>query len=240
MGARFQELDWRTTRLGEISLRRRRDPASGEDVYEVKLDDDFLMSSMFTAGEVALAQLGLESAEGRELDVVVGGLGLGHTADAVLDDPRLRSLLVVEALPEVIGWHERGLVPLGPRLAGDDRCRLVPGDFFALALGADGFDAERPGRRFDAVLLDVDHAPDHVLHPSHAALYEPDGLRALAAKLRPGGVFALWSNDPPADAFLTALGEVFDRPRAHDVRFDNPLQGGTSANTVYVGHAPAN
>lgn len=87
MSARFQELDWQPTPMGEISLRRRRDPSSGEDVYEVKLGDEYLMSSLFTEGEVELTRLGLaELAEG-PLDVVVGGLGLGYTARTALDDP---------------------------------------------------------------------------------------------------------------------------------------------------------
>ncbi|MFE1152657.1 spermidine synthase, partial [Streptomyces sp. NPDC058830] len=53
MSLRFEEIDWRPTRLGDISLRRRRHPASGDDVYEVKLGDEFLMSSLFTEGEIA-------------------------------------------------------------------------------------------------------------------------------------------------------------------------------------------
>ncbi|MGP4113621.1 spermidine synthase [Streptomyces sp. 4N509B] len=239
MSARFQEIDWCPTEKGEISLRRRRDPLSGADVYEVKLDDAFLMSSQFTAGEIALAELGLARLPpGSDPDVVVGGLGLGHTAEAVLDNPRVRSLVVVEALGEVIGWHERGLVPLGTRLTSDPRCRLVRGDFFTMAADESGFDPEAPGRRFHAVLLDIDHAPDHVLHPGHAAFYEADGLRRLRAHLHPGGVFALWSNDPPSDHFGSVLAEVFVDCEAHVVTFDNPLQGGTATNTVYVARTP--
>jgi spermidine synthase len=236
MNARFQEIDWRPTPMGDISLRRRRDPASGEDVYEVKLGDEFLMSSLFTAGEIALTRLGLGELPAGQggLDVVVGGLGLGYTARAALDDPRVGTLTVIDALGEVIEWHKRGLVPLGAGLAGDPRCRLVRGDFFALAADPGGLDPEAPGRRFHAVLLDVDHSPRHVLHPRHAALYTPGGLRALAALLHPGGVFALWSNDPPDAAFSEVLGAVFARSAAHVVDFDNPLQGGTATNTVYV------
>ncbi|MEU0939440.1 MULTISPECIES: spermidine synthase [unclassified Embleya] len=234
MSARFEELDWRPTPMGEISLRRRRDPATGEDVYEVKLGDEFLMSSLFTAGEIALTRLGLAALPEGELDVVVGGLGLGYTAKAALDDPRLRSLIVVDALGEVIDWHRRGLVPLGLALADDPRCRLSQGDFFALAGDPRGFDPQEPGRRFHAILLDVDHSPRHVLHPSHAALYRPAGLRALADRLHPDGIFALWSNDPPDAEFGEVLGQVFTDPVAHVVDFDNPLQGGTSTNTVYV------
>jgi spermidine synthase len=232
MSARFEELDWRKTPMGEISLRRRWDPALRVDVYEVKLDEDFLMSSVFTAGEIALARLGLAESSGDGLDVVVGGLGLGYTAGAVLEDDRVRSLAVVEALGEVISWHERALLPLSPRLTDDRRCRLVRGDFFALA--ATGFDPETPERRFHAVLLDIDHSPRHVLHPGHAGFYRPEGLRRVAERLHPGGVFALWSNDPPDAEFGAVLTEVFARHEAHVVEFDNPLQGRKATNTVYV------
>ncbi|MBK3574327.1 spermidine synthase [Streptomyces sp. MBT65] len=239
MGLRFEEIDWRPTPIGEISLRRRRHPVSGDDVYEVKLGDEFLMSSLFTTGEIALTELALAILPDTELDVAVGGLGLGYTAQAVLDDPRVRTLAVIDALAEVIDWHQRGLVPLGARLTSDARCRLLHGDFFALAAGPSGLDPTEPGRRFHAILLDVDHSPRHVLHPRHAALYQPAGLRALAGHLHPGGVFALWSNDPPDPQFTSALSEVFAHTAAHVVAFDNPLQGGTSTNTVYLaGKAP--
>ncbi|CAM5289060.1 polyamine aminopropyltransferase [Streptomyces canus] len=234
MSLRFEEIDWQPTPIGEISLRRRRHPVSGDDVYEVKLGDEFLMSSLFTTGEIALTELALAQLPDTELDVAVGGLGLGYTARAALDDPRVRSLIVIDALAEVIDWHQRHLVPLGARLTSDARCRLVHGDFFALAADPGGLDPQEPGRRFHAILLDVDHSPRHVLHPRHAALYRPAGLRALAAHLHPDGVFALWSNDPPDEEFSSALREVFAQSSAHVVDFDNPLQGGTSANTVYL------
>ncbi len=60
------------------------------------------------------------------------------------------------------------------------------------------------------------------------------GSAPSAEHLHPGGVFALWSNDPPDEQFTSALAEVFPRSAAHVVDFDNPLQGGTSTNTVYV------
>jgi len=169
----FEELDYRPTPLGALSLRRRRDPATGEDVFEVKLGEAFLMTSRVTASEIALARLGLAAAGGRELAVVVGGLGLGYTAAAVLEEARVASLLVVELFEPVIDWHRRHLVPQGRILTGAPRCRLLQGDFFALAAGAGGFDPERPGRRFDAVLLDIDHSPDFLLDPENAGFYTP-------------------------------------------------------------------
>jgi spermidine synthase len=237
LGARFSEIDWQSTPIGAISLRRRLDPALQVDVYEVKLNDEYLMSSLFTLGETELARLALAELPGTDLDVLVGGLGLGYTAMAVLDDPRVNSLTVVEALGEVIGWHQRGLLPFAARLTADPRTRLVHGDFFALVDGVAGLDPGAVGRRFHAVLVDIDHSPRQFLHDSSAAFYHPDGLRRLAANLHPGGVFALWSNDPPDDEFLATLGAVFAMPQAHVVEFRNPLQDRVGTNTVYLARA---
>lgn len=157
MSVYFEELDFRPTPMGALSLRRRRQLSTGIDVYEIKLGDEFLMSSLFTVAEIALARLGLAALQRTDLDVAVGGLGLGYTAQAVLEDPRVRSLIVVDALAEVIEWHERGLLPLGEQLTADPRCRLVHGDFFAMS--ASTLDPQAPGRRFDAVLVDIDHSP---------------------------------------------------------------------------------
>jgi spermidine synthase len=234
VSARFEELDYRQTPMGAISLRRRRDPGLGTDVYEVKLDDDYLMSSLFTDAEVEVARLALAELTGDRLDVVVGGLGLGYTAQTVLADPRVRSLVVVEALGEVIEWHQRGLVPLGSALTGDSRCRLVQGDFFALAASPTGLDPDAAGRQFDAVVVDIDHSPRHLLHPDHAGFYTPGGLRQLAGRLRPGGVFSLWSNDAPDRDFLSTLSGAFAGAHAEVVRFPNARHDSESTNTVYV------
>jgi spermidine synthase len=239
MSAHFEEIDWRQTSMGAISLRRRRELSLGIDVYEVKLDDDFLMSSLFTEGEIALARLGLADLPGADLDVVVGGLGLGYTAQGVLEHARVRSLVVVEALGEVIEWHERELVPLGARLTSDPRCRLVHGDFFAMAGAPWGFDPEAGGRRFHAILVDIDHSPSHVLSPSHTSFYQPAGLRRLSGHLHPGGVFALWSNSPPDEDFISVLANVFADSEAHVVAFHNPLQDREASNTVYVARSEA-
>ena len=235
MSVNFEELDFRPTPIGVLSLRRRRQLSTGIDIYEIKLGDEFLMSSLFTAAEIELARLGLAGLERSGLDVVVGGLGLGYTAQAVLEHERVRSLIVVDALAEVIEWHEQELLPIGEQLNGDARCRLVHADFFAMTLSREGYDRDAAGRRFDAILVDIDHSPRNLLHPRHAALYTRHGLARLAEHLHPGGVFALWSNDPPDDAFMAALGSVFVTPAAHVVTLPNAQGDGEASNTVYVG-----
>lgn len=198
-----------------------------QDLFEVKLNDEFLMSSLFTLGETELARLALARLPGDgPFDVVVGGLGLGYTAHEALADSRVGSLLVVEAIDHVIRWHRQELIPDTRGLAADPRTTLLHADFFALGFGE--------GRLFHAILLDIDHSPRHVLNDAHRHLYTPDGLRALSHLLHPGGVFALWSNDPPDPDFGALLDDVFGAHEACTVSFHNPFQDRESSNTVYL------
>jgi spermidine synthase len=236
MSILYEELDFRTTPIGELMLRRRRMPELGEcDIYEVKLGDDFLMTSLFHEAESQLATLALGALDRGELDVVVGGLGLGYTAVAALEDPRVASLVVVDYLEGVIEWHQAGLVPLGKTLTDDPRCRLVHADFFALARDAENsFDPARPKKLHDAILLDIDHTPTNVLHQTNTQFYTREGLTELAQHLNPGGVFALWADGAPEAFFADRLHEVFDEADAHTIEFKNPITAGTSLGAVYV------
>jgi spermidine synthase len=232
----FEELDYQKTPLGDISLRRRVDPRlGGEIIYEVKLNDEFLMSSLFALAEVQLAKLALATQDGTALDVVVGGLGLGYTAVAALAEPVVRSLMVVEVLAAVIDWHQMGLVPCATELIADPRCSLVQEDFFKLASSDhSGFDRRDPKGLVHAILLDIDHSPSHWLNPTNGLFYTQRGLSNLADKLHPGGVFAMWSNEPPNEKFTSLLGSVLNSCQPHTVRFSNPYSDGVSTNTVYV------
>jgi spermidine synthase len=230
VSARLEELDFQSTPMGELTLRRRHEPTLDVDVYEVKLGDEYLMSSLFTVAEEELARRGLGVVDRDELDVMVGGLGLGYTAVTALHDSRVAKLTVVDVLAPVIDWHRRKLLPVSAELVDDPRTLLVEDDFFALMRAEPAAD----GSRYDAILVDIDHTPRHRLADSHGDLYSPAGLRAASRHLRPGGAFGLWSDDPPDDVFLADLASVFASSAARIVDFDNPLTGGISSNTVYV------
>lgn len=231
----IEELGYQETPLGELTLRRRVEPRlGGVQVYEVKLGEEYLMSSLFTESERQLATLGLAPLSG-ELDVVIGGLGLGYTAVETLKNSNVGNLLVIDIFETVIDWHRSRIVPNGKTLTGDPRCELRQGNFFELA--RTGFDTDAPDRKFDAVLLDIDHSPEHYLDRTNESLYSTEGLEAIRHQLKPGGTFALWSNDPVNKDFTAHLQSVFHSAAAHDITFPNPYTGSTSRNSVYIARA---
>lgn len=236
MSRLFEELDYAPTPIGAISLRRRHILALKIDVFEILLGEEHLMSSLFTASEIALADKGLAALGGDMLDVLVGGLGLGYTAQAVLAHESVADLTVVDLLEPVIRWHEEGLVPMKTELADSPRCRLVQGDFFAMAASEDGFDRDQPGRQYDALLIDIDHTPERLLHGGSKGFYTPEGLRAVQRFVKPGGIVGLWSDEAPDEAITALLGQAFDAAWAEPVVFANPLQDGREVTqAVYLG-----
>lgn len=234
----FEEIEFRQTPIGTLSLRRRRLSAGGEDIWEIKLDDGYLMSSQFIDGEVALAALALEMVHGEALDVVVGGLGLGYTAEAALSDPRVSRLTVVELIPEVIEWHTDRTLPLGEAVAGDPRCRLHQGDFFVLSGIPGGYEEDRSPRSYDAVLVDIDHSTRHLIDAGSASFYQAPALAQLARQLKPGGVFALWSSDAEDAEFIEAMKASFVDVRAERVEFEHPGRPDPVFNIIYLGRRP--
>jgi spermidine synthase len=230
----FEELDYRQTDLGELILRRRAVLSmGGAEVFEVKLDGEFLMSSLVNEAEIALATEALQLVECGACDVLVGGLGLGYTAKAALDSEKVRSVVVVEYLDGVIDWHQRHLVPLGQAITDDPRCSVIPGDFFKVVMSTSD-DSPLAGRRFHAIMLDIDHSPQCLLQPGHAAFYTREGLERLAGRLERGGVFTVWSADPPEEMFLDGLRSVFADVRVRECTFHNPLLNQDDVNYIYV------
>ena len=203
------------------------------------MNEEFLMSSLFVEAELQLSHLALAAIADvftEELNVVVGGLGLGYTAVAALEHSTVASLKVIDVMAPVIDWHQRGLVPMGEKLTEDSRCELVLADFFALATAdTNGFGASNQDQKVHAVLLDIDHTPSFWLSEGNGSFYTEQGLKSLADKILPGGVFGLWSDELPDERFVQLLEKIFTSVESHVVTFPNPYTKNESTNTVYLG-----
>lgn len=219
----FEVLAAEDSPIGMICLRRR--DSRGQSAFEITVDHQFLMSSLVTASERALAERAVALHGGQALSVLIGGLGLGYTAHAALASPRVARVEVVELLPQVIGWLERGLIPLAAELLADQRLSVVLGDVYRRLL-------EEPTTRYDAILLDVDTSPDRRLGEVSVPFYTEAGLRACARHLAPQGVLGVWSFAESPE-FESALRSVFARVEVEPMRFLNEMLGDDETNWLY-------
>lgn len=215
------------TPLGLLCLRRRELLSRpGTIVTEVTLDHEFLMSSYNTASEDALASLGIQWHGGDDLSVLVGGLGLGYTAQAALGYPQVERVHVIEFLPEVISWLPRGLVPLAEALSREPRFSVSQDDFFKYL-------AAPASSSYEIILVDIDHSPDENLDSQNLDFYTPGGLRQVLSHLEPAGVLAVWSS-APNESFAAALRDVFSEVRIETVRWHNELIDEDQCDFVFL------
>jgi spermidine synthase len=222
-------LAYLTTPLGELCLRRRELLSSpGTVITEITLDQELLMSSYNTLSERALADEALARHRGRELSVLVGGLGLGYTASQALKSPRVASVEVVELLPEVVGFLRDGLVPLSEELLNEPRFRVHEGDVFAKLRAP-------ASERLDLVLIDVDHSPHEQLGTSNESFYTASGLALAKEHLAPGGILAVWSY-AESSPFVEALRAEFKIVEAVPVTFVNDLVDEELTDWLFVAH----
>ena len=216
MRPKLEILAFEDTPLGPLCLRRRElIGRPGTWVTEVTLDHEFLMSSYLTASERALSKLAIDGHGSSALSVLIGGLGLGYTAHEALSSERVARLEVVEYLPQVIGWLERGLLPLSVDLNGDGRLRVVHGDVYARL-------AAPPVRRHDLILIDVDHSPAENLGTSNASFYTERGLELAKRHLTEQGILGVWSYAEHSP-FAEALREVFRCVHVEPITVTNDL-----------------
>ncbi len=225
----FEILAYEPTELGLLCLRRREllcEP--GTIVTEVTLNHEFLMSSYLTASERALSEIALRMHSGSELHVLVGGLGLGYTARAALGSPRVADCEVIEFLPQVIGWLAQGLVPLSEELNGEDRLQITRGDVYQYLAAA-------PPRKYDLILIDVDHSPEENLGTANGDFYTAKGLQLAKQHLAEGGLLGIWSyaEDSP---FSEALRAVFREVHIEPVTVFNNLIDVEQTDWLFFAH----
>lgn len=196
-------LDRFTGARGEVVLRQR---GRGDDaVYELIVNGTFAMDSTETSIERRLAQLAYARAPAGGT-ILIGGLGLGYTAEEALSLPASR-IVVVELEAGLVDWARTGRTPLLARLAAEPRVQLVAGDVVDVLSGS-------PSGSFDAIALDVDNGPDFLIHADNASVYSPGFLELAHRRLAPGGRLAIWAQGPAPDLMRT-LAAIDQSARQH-------------------------
>lgn len=219
----WETLDSFDTEAGQLQLRRR-----GKGEFLITLAGRVLMNSAASRSEVALARLACAELGGRPAPrVLIGGLGMGCTLRAALDAlPAAASVVVAELHEAMLRWCRGPLAGLTGHAVDDPRVALRIEDVEAAIRAA----AEPAAKRFDAVLLDLYEGPHPNSQPRDHPHYGAAALARTRSALRPGGILAIWSEDPDAR---------FERELARAgfaVRRERPGRGGRR-HVVYVASA---
>lgn len=214
----WQTIERVATSEGALELRQR-----GDADFLITIAGRVLMTSSARRSEEALATLGLAHHARRPAPrVLIGGLGMGYTVRAALDAlPPAARVTVAELTPEVAAWCRGPLAPLTGGAVLDPRVEAVIGDV------ADVVARATPGR-YDAILLDLYEGPRAATQRRDDPFYGPSALARSRAALAPGGVLAVWSEDPDAP-FERRFGAAGFTVATHKVRGDGRV------HIVYLG-----
>lgn len=212
---------------GEIMLRHR--ASSSGAVKELVVNGVFAMDSTETTSERQLAGFALLG-DALYPRVLVGGLGLGYTAAALLEDQLVAAgpVDIVELEGALVAWALAGLTPTLARVAADPRVSLHEADVTEVLLGR----VAVPRGPWDAVLLAVDNGPDFLIHDANNRLYQRATLQAAYGQLAPGGVLAVWCQGPAAELHrrMRSLGSCQEH------RFRVERQGRSFSYVIYALH----
>ena len=181
------------------------------DEFSIRVGTIELMNNRLRGSEQALATLTCARLRDRaRARVLIGGLGMGFTLRAALDElgPQA-SVVVAEIVPAVVVWARGPLSKLFAGSLDDPRVELRVEDVSR--------SIQSGPAQYDAVLLDVDNGPEGLTRRANDRLYDIWGLRRARYALRPGGILAVWSGGPDRKfkARLQRSGFAVDEVRVH-------------------------
>jgi len=158
--------------------------------FSIKADNEELMNSKVHGSEDALAKLACERfANQTAVRTLIGGLGLGYTLRAALDElDHDAEVVVAEIVPDVVQWNKDFLGHLAGSPLEDKRVNVQVTDVAEMIKSANG--------DYNAIMLDVDNGPQAMTQEGNDWIYGFDGLESAYKALRPKGVLSIWSTDP--------------------------------------------
>lgn len=163
--------------------------AQHDDEWVIRQGGFVLMTSRTHGSEDSLARFALERVKGPKT-VLVGGLGLGFTLRAVLDQvgPDVK-VVVAESFPALVEWNRTFVGHLAGRPLDDARVEVRPGDVEKVM--------RKAPQAFDVILLDVDNGPTAKVHDDDTdSLYSTTGIARCRQAMKKGGVLGVWSAGP--------------------------------------------
>jgi spermidine synthase len=220
MAQPWQTIEQVDTADGKLELRKR-----GDRDFLILINNRVLMNSSANRSEKILGIQACKAMPVRpEPRVLIGGLGMGLTLRAALDSlPASARVVVAELNSVTLSWCRGPLAGLTNHAVGDPRVSVVIDDVSKVIAGAAG---NKTGK-FDAIIIDLYEGPHAKTDARNDPFYGSRALEKTAIALSPGGVFAVWGENPDSgfEKRLAGTGFVVERLR--------PGKGGMR-HVVYV------
>ncbi len=188
-----------------------------------------LMNSRLHGSEDALAELACSRIKRKSgLRILIGGLGMGYTLAAALDQSTLDTRITVsELIPAVVKWNREHLGHLAGMPLNDPRVSVEETDVAQTI--------RKKNSAWDAILLDIDNGPDGLTRKANDRLYSSSGLKMSFSALCPGGILAVWSSGTN-EKFTYRLKQCGFRPETATIRARKPGKGGR--HTIWLAKKP--
>jgi spermidine synthase len=220
MAQPWQTIDKVDKENNVLELRKR-----GDRDFLLLVNGRVLMNSSASRSEVTLGEYACRLVAERDLPrVLIGGLGMGFTLRAALDAlPAPARVVVAELNPIIVTWCCGPLAGLTQNAVKDPRVAVETDDVAAVIIAASRKGAER----YDAIVIDLYVGPSADSDEHFDPYYGNLALQTTAHALTPGGIFAVWGENPDTafEKRLVAAGFTFERLR--------PGRGGLR-HVVYV------
>ena len=211
MALPWKTLDQFTTEdEGLLELKQR-----GKGDYLITVGSQILMNSKAQRSEMALGKLGCQGLEQHPRPcVLVGGLGMAITLRAILDTlPDTAQVKVAELNSIIYKWCLGPLSELTGGAANDPRVTIEITDVAKLIKKTDN-------EYFDAIILDLYRGPHPQTDRRNDPIYGSRAIKHAHSALKPGGIFAVWGENPDR-GFETRLSS-----EGFEVRCERPGKGG--------------
>jgi spermidine synthase len=156
--------------------------------FSIRYNGRVLMHAKLNASEYLIGEIACQNLKKTKAPrILIGGLGLGYTLKAVLENtPDTAVIDIYELIPEVVEWNRTFMDELNGHLLKDPRVRIHVKDVCqALKQMEKG--------RYHALIMDIDNGPVAMVTTSNKEIYEEDGVSLMHNVLKKHGRAAIWS-----------------------------------------------
>ncbi len=156
--------------------------------FSIRHNGQGLMHSRLHASESLIGELACEKLQSAKTPrILIGGLGLGFTLRAVLDNsPPTTQIDVYELVPEVIQWNETHMLKLNGHLLSHPQVHTYAEDVVRAM-------QQCKPETYDAIIFDIDNGPVAMVANANGQLYNTRGIKSMRRILKPQGRAAIWS-----------------------------------------------